>query len=86
MSATSVVTTVGIVVATSESAALIKRHSLSMKSVIGGFVLGVFLFPLDSANPELAKSVMILIVISALIINGAPLIELLSKAPKAAKN
>lgn len=85
MSATGVVTTVGIVVATSESAALITKRSLSMRAVLGGFVLGIFLFPLDSAQPDLAKTVMTLIVISALLINGAPLLELLSKAPNAAK-
>lgn len=85
MSATGVITTVGIVVATSESAALITKRSLSMRAVLGGFVLGVFLFPLDSAKPDLAKTVMTLIVISALLINGAPLLELLAKIPNAAK-
>ena len=86
MTTTGVITTIGLVVATSESAALIKRHSLSMRVVIGGFILGLFLFPLDSAQPELAKSVMALIIIGALLVNGTPLIELFNKAPDTAKS
>lgn len=86
MSAAGVITTVGVVVATSESASLIKRRSLSMRVVIGGFILGLFLFPLDSAQPELAKSVMILIVISALIVNGESLFKLIGMLPNTAKS
>lgn len=86
MSAAGVLTTVGLVVATSESASLIRNHSLSMRVVIGGFILGLFLFPLDSASPELAKSVMILIVISALLVNGSELFIMLTKVTNTAKS
>ncbi len=86
MTTTGVITTVGLVVASSESANIIKKHSLSMRAVIGGFLLGLFLFPLDSAKPELAKSVMVLLVISSLLINGDSLVKLLSNAPKTAKS
>lgn len=85
MSSAGVITTVGIVVATSESASLMKRGSLSMRVVIGGFILGLFLFPLDSSSPEFAKSVMILIVISSFLVNGQDLFKLLSKATTTAK-
>ena len=86
MSAAGVITTVGVVVATSESAALIKRRSLSMRVVLAGFILGLFLFPLDSAQPEFAKSVMILIVLSALIVNGESLFKLIGMIPNTAKS
>ena len=84
MSAPGVIGTIGLVVVTSEAAAL-KRHSLSLRPVIGGFILGLFLFPFDSANPALSRKVQILIVISALLMNGSALFSTLAKAPLAAR-
>jgi hypothetical protein len=86
MSSTGVIATVGLVVATTESAAIIKRRSLSMRPVIAGFILGIFLFALQGLKPDIASKVMVLIVLSTLLINGDSLILLANSAPNAAKS
>ena len=86
MSSTGVLTTVGVVVATTEAAAIISRRSLSMRPVIGGFVLGLFLFTIDGLAPAISNDVMALIIVSAILLNGSSLITLLINAPKTAKS
>ena len=84
MSAPGVIVTVGVVVATAEATALTKGN-LTMRPVIAGFILVLFLFGVNSANENFANVMMVLIVIGSLIGNGASLIELITKAPYAAK-
>lgn len=58
-------------------AALIKKHKTpSIRPVIGGFVLGLFLFAFGIMNEELATLFCYLIIVGALLINGASLFAL----------
>jgi len=86
MSAGGVIGTIGLVVASTESANIIKKRSLSMRPIIGGFLLGLFLFPLDSFQPKISKAVQILLVTGALVANGSSMFAVISKAPSTAKN
>ena len=85
MSATGVMTTIGITVAATESKNLLERHTLTMRPVVAGFLLGLFLFPLDASNPELSKQFQTLIIVSALLLNGGSLFQLITKSVNSAK-
>ena len=86
MSASSVVATVGIIVASTESKNLIEKKSLTMKPLIAGFLLGLLLFPLDSANPELSQKFQVLLIVGALLVNGSDLIQIFNKSVNSAKS
>ena len=85
MSTTGVMATIGVIVASTESKKLIEKKSLTMRPVIAGFLLGIFLFPLDSARPDLAKQFQVLLVVGALLVNGSDLLQLFIKATNSAK-
>ena len=85
MSTTGVMATIGVIVASTESKKLIEKKSLTMRPVIAGFLLGIFLFPLDSARPDLSKQFQVLLVVGALLVNGSDLIQLFIKATNSAK-
>ena len=85
MSNLGVMTAVTVVVATSESNVLISRGTFTMRPLIAGFILGLFLFALDSANEQVSKVFITLIIITALLVNGEPLLRLLTNAPKTAR-
>jgi len=81
-----VLATVGVIVASTESKHLIEKKSLTMRPLIAGFILGLFLFPLDSANPALSKKFQVLLVIGALLVNGSDLIQIFTKSVNSAKS
>ena len=81
-----VIATIGVIVASTESKHLIEKKSLTMKPLIAGFILGLFLFPLDSANPELSKKFQVLLIVSALLVNGADLLAIFNKSIHIAKS
>lgn len=81
-----VIATIGVIVASTESKHLIEKKSLTMKPLIAGFILGLFLFPLDSANPELSKKFQVLLIVSALLVNGADLLAIFNKSINSAKS
>ena len=85
MSAAGVITTVGVVVASTESKKLIEKKSLTMRPVIAGFILGIFLFAIDSANPDISKRFQVLLIVGALLVNGSDLIQIFTKATNSAK-
>lgn len=85
MSAAGVITTVGVVVASTESKNLIEKKSLTMRPVVAGFILGIFLFAIDSANTELSKKLQVLLIVGALLVNGSDLIQIFTKATNSAK-
>jgi len=79
MTTTGVITTIAVVVGSTESKNLIERKTLTMRPVLAGFILGFFLFPLDSAEPELSKQLQVLLIVGSLLVNGQDLINLSSK-------
>ena len=85
MSNLGVMTAVTVVVATSESNALLSRGTFTMRPLIAGFILGIFLFALDSANAKMSSVFITLIIITAILVNGEPLLKLLTAAPKTAR-
>jgi len=86
MSSTSTIATIGVIVASTESKNLIEKKSLTMRPLIAGFLLGIFLFPLDSANPDLSRKFQTLLIVSALLINGSDLLQIFIKATNSAKS
>jgi len=65
---TSVVTT-----GATEAALLKKGKPPTMKPVIGGFLLGLFLFGLGMVNERIGTLFCYLIIVGALLVNGASL-------------
>ncbi len=73
--------TVATVVGTTEAKALYapgknKQGKLTVRPVIAGFAMGVFLFAFDSINSDITTKLCVLIIISALLINGLPLLSI----------
>ena len=80
MSAVGVIGTVAVVVATTEAAQISNGRGVSVTPIIGGFVLGGFLFAIGAANEKLGSQFAALILVTALLINGVPLLGLVTKA------
>ena len=68
-------TTAAIVVLSTEGAALAKGKPLTMKPVIAGFVLGVFLMGGNMLNERITSLLALLILIMAAFVNGLPILE-----------
>ena len=79
-------TTVTVVVASTEAALLLENKGLSMRPVVAGFVLGIGLFSIEAVNENVATKLGTLILITALLVNGLPLLKLLGAAPQSTKN
>ena len=86
MSSSGVMGTVAIIVVSTESKSLIEKKSLTMRPVIAGFFLGLLLFPLDSANPDLSRKFQALLIVSAILLNGKDLLKLVNKTINSAKS
>lgn len=86
MSSGGVLATVGVIVVSTESKNLIEKKSLTMRPLIAGFLLGLFLFPLDASNPEVSKKFQVLLVLGALLVNGSDLIQIFNKSVNSAKS
>lgn len=74
MNASTAFVSVGVVVASAEAKRITHGEAPNMKPIIGGFMLGLFLLGLGSANNMLADRFALLIVISALLVNGIPIL------------
>lgn len=84
------VTTVAVVVASTEASRITAiQHNAkypkakvkvigAMSPVLAGFTLGLFLFAAGMANERVATLLCVLLCVSALLVNGIPLISLLS--------
>jgi uncharacterized membrane protein YdcZ (DUF606 family) len=85
------VATVALAVGSTEAARLVHQKqnhdhpgwkqwkiSSPMHPVIAGFSLGLFLFAAGIANERLATLLCLLIVVSALLVNGIPLVTVLT--------
>lgn len=71
---TSLAMTTALIVAGSTEASLIKRKKApTMKPVIGAFILGTFLMVIGMASPDITVKFCWLIIVSALLVNGASL-------------
>ena len=75
-----IITSIGITVGIGEAKYLQTDKKVSMRPVIGGFVGGLILFAFDEAAPEVTKWLAVLIVVSALALNGTYLLDLVNKA------
>ena len=72
---TTAVLTVLIVVGGTEATAISKGKNLTLKPVVSGFLLGLFLFTFGLLSEPLATKVCYLIVAASLLVNGIPLIQ-----------
>jgi len=71
--------TVLIVTGLGEAKNLLVDKKFTIKPVIGGFILGIFLFALESLNEELADRLDTLIIIAALLLNGGAVADTIAK-------
>lgn len=72
---TTAVLTVLVVVGGTEAKSLIKGQPPTLKPVVSGFLLGLFLFTFGLLSESLATKVCYLIVAASLLVNGLPLIQ-----------
>ena len=75
-----IITSVSIAVGVGEAKYLATQNKLSMRPVIGGFVGGLLLFAFDEASPDITKWLAVLVLVSALALNGNYLLDLVNKA------
>ncbi len=75
MDTSSALVTAAVVVASSEAKRIKNKQAPTIKPVLGGFMLGFFLLALGSANDHIANLFAILIVITAILTNGLPIIS-----------
>ena len=71
------VTTSVVAVVSAEAKHLADKKPLEMKPVIGGFILGVFLFAFGMVNENVATKFCYLVIITALLLNGSKLFPIL---------
>lgn len=71
-----------VTVGSTEVALIHKHKAPSIRPVIGGFALGLFLFAAGAVNPQIASLFCYLIITGALLINGGALLNSLATAQK----
>ncbi len=79
------VTVASIVAVSTEGALIAKGEPPSIRPIIGGFVLGIFLIGLANFNDKLASYMSVLILLSAALINGPTLFSKLSSTASKTK-
>lgn len=75
MSSLTPLTTATLVSISAEGASLATGHGVNMKPVIGGFILGIFLLGLDAINDRVATYISIMILVTAALVNGMPILS-----------
>jgi hypothetical protein len=75
MDASTALLTVGVVVGSTEAKRITHGQMFTMKPVLGGFMVGIFLLILGNANDHLANLVALLIVVGAVLTNGIPILS-----------
>lgn len=66
--------TAAVVVGSTEAKRIKSGQGVTVKPLIAGFMLGLFLLALGSINDHISNLFAILIVISALLLNGIPIL------------
>ena len=72
---TTAVLTVLVVVGGTEASAVITGKPPTLKPVVSGFLLGLFLFTFGLLSESLATKICYLIIAASLLVNGLPLIQ-----------
>ena len=73
--------TVLVVVGSAEAKRVIAGQKMNSSPVIGGFILGIFLFALTLANTQLAAKMCYFLIVAALVWNGTELAKALNPKP-----
>jgi hypothetical protein len=71
------VTTAVIAAGSAEAKLLAEKKPMEMKPVIGGFILGLFLFAFGMVNENVATKVCYLVIVTAILMNGVKLFQIL---------
>ena len=74
MSSITPLTTAALVSLSSEGALLAKGQGVSIRPVIGGFLLGIFLVGINGASDKVASYLSVLILVTAALVNGIPIL------------
>lgn len=70
--------TVLVTVGSTEANRVLNGKPMDSSPVIGGFILGIFLFAFMMMHPQLGTKFCYLIIVSALLINGSGLMKALN--------
>lgn len=73
--------TVVVAVGSAEAARVAKKEPMNMSPVIGGFLLGVFLFAFGMISESVATKFCVLIIVASLLVNGLPFFQMLGTKP-----
>ena len=74
--------TVLVAVGSTEAKRIARKQDLSMSPVMGGFILGIFLFAFGGLNEPVATKFCVLIIVSSLLVNGSSLFGLVGSVSK----
>lgn len=77
-----VMLTVMVAVGSTEAKNLITQQKLTIQPIIGGFLLGIFLFIFGMINAELGSKFAYLAIVAALLTNGVPAFQALTPNKK----
>lgn len=82
-----ILTAVVVAVGSNEAAKVASGKGFAITPVLGGFLLGAFLFVVEDVNPKLGNAFAVLILVSSLLINGQALFKAInpSKTKKVTK-
>lgn len=61
---------------------ILEKEPLTVKPLFGGFFVGIGLFAIGSVSPETAKGLAVLILVTSVVLNGAPLFTAANKLVK----
>ncbi|MHB1357043.1 MAG: hypothetical protein ACYCZF_13830 [Anaerolineae bacterium] len=75
MNALTPITTAAVVGLSTEGVYLIQKKKMTVRPIIGAFVLGIFLLGISSANAELGKYFSVLILLTTALVNGPALLS-----------
>lgn len=76
--------TVLLATGSNEAKKLHDGKGLAISPVLGGFLLGAFLFVISDVNARLGRAFCILVIVSSLLINGTALFAAITPKTKAA--
>lgn len=80
-----IVISVLVAVGSNEASKVVHGKGFSITPVLGGFLLGAFLFVIEDVNPKLGNAFAVLILASSLLVNGQTLFTAVNPARLASK-
>jgi uncharacterized membrane protein YdcZ (DUF606 family) len=80
-----IIISVLVAVGSNEAAKVAKGNGFAITPVLGGFLLGAFLFVIEDVNPKLGNAFAVLVLVSSLLVNGQALFTAINPTKAKAK-